>query len=122
MRTYAACRTAMITLGTLDEDDPQSPFPSLRLEDTFMKSTQRGRGLGDSRRTDGKLWHKHGQTAETDNFPVAGVLSNIDSGETEVAASKGEYHTLVQVQRTIFSQGMGLRCQGGKEVILAHFL
>jgi hypothetical protein len=99
MRTYAACRTAMIALGTLDEDAPQSPFPPLSLEDTFMKSTQRGRGLGDSHRTDGKLWRKHGQPVETDDSPVVEVLSNIHSGKTEVNASKGDFYTSVPVQR-----------------------
>jgi hypothetical protein len=91
MRTYAACRTAMIALGTLDTIDPQSPFPPLSLEDTYMKSTQRGRGLGDSRRTDGMLWRKHGQAVETDNPPVAGASSDICSDETKIDASKSEY-------------------------------
>jgi hypothetical protein len=95
MSTYATCRTAMIALGMLNENDPQSSFPPLSLEDTFMKSTQHGRGLGDSRRTDGMLWRKHGQPMDTDDSPVAGAWSDVHSDETGVDASNSGYRTYI---------------------------
>jgi hypothetical protein len=77
MSTYATCHTAMIALGMLNENDPQLSFPPLSLKDTFMKSTQHGCGLGDSHRTDGMLWCKHGQPMDTDDSPVAGAWSDV---------------------------------------------
>jgi hypothetical protein len=65
MKTYKTARNAMISLAVVREGDPHSPFPPLTLEDTFMKSCQRGRGLGDSRQTDGKLWHVGGRNTST---------------------------------------------------------
>ena len=50
---YNALRRAMIALG-LSDDDPM--FPLLSVEDTFRKSTQIKRSVGDSQRTDGLLW------------------------------------------------------------------
>lgn len=91
MRSYAASRAAMIALGSLSEDDPQSPFPPLSLEDTYMKSRQRGRGLGDSRRTDGMLWRKHGEAVEREDSTAAGRLADIHSDETEVDLANREY-------------------------------
>jgi hypothetical protein len=95
MSTYATCHTAMIALGILNENDPQSSFPPLSLEDTFMKLTQHGRGLGDSHRTDGMLWHKHGDPTETDDSPVAGAWSDVHSDETGVDASNSGYCTYI---------------------------
>jgi len=73
MATYASARCVLISLGMLSDDDPHSPFPPLTLEDTFMKSRRRGRGLGDSRRTDGRLWHMQEQAAVPSNTPPGGV-------------------------------------------------
>lgn len=69
MAKYASARRAMIALRTISEDDPDGPFPPLSLEDTFMKSRQQGRKLGDSRRIDGQLWHRHGQTVGPSERP-----------------------------------------------------
>lgn len=52
--TYNHSRRAMIRLGLLNDDDPQ--FPVLTVADTRMKSRQRKRAVGDSRRTDGVLF------------------------------------------------------------------
>jgi hypothetical protein len=60
METDASARTVMISLNIIDEDNPQSVFPPLVLEDTYMKSQYVSQGLGDSRRTDGMLWHMGG--------------------------------------------------------------
>ena len=65
MAVYNSARRAMIALGSVSQDDPQSPFPPLELKDTFMKSRQKGRALGDSRRTEGMLWHMHKPTADS---------------------------------------------------------
>lgn len=56
MASYTAHRQALIKLGFIDKLDPHSIFPELTLPDTFMKSTEGSRCLGDSRRTDGLLW------------------------------------------------------------------
>lgn len=54
MATYNHARRAMIQLGVLNEGD--SGFPHLALADTRMKSRQRKRAPGDSRRTDGVVF------------------------------------------------------------------
>jgi hypothetical protein len=56
IQTYAAARTAMISLGSFDENESPSPFPPLALEDTFIKSREASRCLGDSRRMDGSIF------------------------------------------------------------------
>lgn len=64
MQTYLHARTAMIALGVLsDADGAQSLFPPLSLADTFMKSTQRMRELGDSKCHEGLLWTMGGGVA-----------------------------------------------------------
>jgi hypothetical protein len=73
MATYTSARCALICLGMLSDDDPHSSFPPLALEDTFMKSRRRGRGLGDSHRTDGRLWHMQGQAAVPSDTPPSGA-------------------------------------------------
>jgi len=91
MTMYASARCAMIALRSLDKDDPNGPFPPLTLEDTFMKSRQRKRGLGDSRRVDGNLWHRHGHTVGTSEQPA----NNVDSewvSEEESSACKCHHH------------------------------
>jgi hypothetical protein len=83
MATYASARQAMIALGTVSKTDPHSPFPPLTLEDTFMKSRQRGRGLGDSRRTDGMLWHTHRPAVGTSETIPVGVSTGSQPDEAE---------------------------------------
>jgi hypothetical protein len=78
MQTYNFARSAMITLGFLDPRDTLSPFPPLTLEDTFMKSRQRKRGLGDSHRTDGLLWH------------IGGIVADSKSGSSTTTGAAGE--------------------------------
>ncbi|KAF7369577.1 CxC2 domain-containing protein [Mycena venus] len=55
MATYDAARQAMISLELLSEG-PDSAFPPLSFDDTFMKSVVKKRQLGDSRFTDGRLF------------------------------------------------------------------
>jgi hypothetical protein len=91
METYASARLALILLGVVDSNDPESPFPPLTIEDTFMKSRQRGRGLGDSRRTDGKLWQMHGQIASMGDLTLHGVHADSqvsNQGEMELLPSE----------------------------------
>ncbi|KAJ6555816.1 hypothetical protein B0H19DRAFT_1070977 [Mycena capillaripes] len=62
--SYNYVRKAMISLGTvIDDKDEDSQFPCLSVKDTFTKSRQRERALGDSRRGDGMLYTRIGITA-----------------------------------------------------------
>jgi len=91
METYASARHALISLGVVDDNDPKSPFPPLAIEDTFMKSRQCGRGLGNSHRTDGKLWQMHGQAASTNDLTPYGVHTGSQAsnlGEMELPPSE----------------------------------
>ncbi|KAJ7866022.1 hypothetical protein B0H14DRAFT_2573576 [Mycena olivaceomarginata] len=55
MATYDAARQAMISLDSMSQG-PDSAFPPLSVDDTFMKSVVKKRQLGDSRFTDGQLF------------------------------------------------------------------
>lgn len=91
METYAAARNAMLALGSIDADNvSNSPFPPLALQDTFMKSRQRKRGVGDSRRTDGALW-RMGMMASTSSScqPVVTGGGEMDSlADSDAEGSK----------------------------------
>ena len=91
MTMYASAHHAMIALGSLVKDDPNGPFPPLTLEDTYMKSRQRKRGLGDSRRVDSNLWHRHGRTVGMSEPPANNVDSEWES-EEEAPACKRDHH------------------------------
>jgi hypothetical protein len=56
MDSYNSAQQALVRLGAVKEDDPESPFPPLSIEDTYRKSTLDKRSLGDSRNMDGVLW------------------------------------------------------------------
>jgi hypothetical protein len=56
IQAYNAHRQAIVTLGTLGDNDMNFAFPFLEVKDTFMKSTFHKRQVGDSRRPDGALW------------------------------------------------------------------
>jgi hypothetical protein len=81
METYHFARSSLIALGFLDAGDIQSSFPPLTLEDTFMKSHQRKRGLGDSRQTDGALWHMGGVAGPSRMPPTTGASGQSGVGE-----------------------------------------
>jgi hypothetical protein len=83
MQTYNHARTSMITLKYLDPEDSHSSFPPLTLEDTFMKSQRRKRGLGDSHLTDGLLWHMGGARLESIVGPstMTGSVRGSQGGE-----------------------------------------
>lgn len=66
---YMAARQAMISLGSLSVDDPESPFPPLSVEDTYRKPTDIKRRLGDSRRTDGTAWMARPAAANAVAYP-----------------------------------------------------
>jgi hypothetical protein len=84
MQTYHFARSSMIALGFLDAGDFQPSFPPLTLQDTFMKSHQRKRGLGDSRQTDGVLWHMGGIVSESNAGPSRTPPTTGASGESGV--------------------------------------
>ena len=77
MQTYSFARSSMIRLGFIDAGNPHSPFPPLTLEDTFMKSVQRKRRLGDSRRGDGLLWQMSGSTSGSEVPPFGSRTEDI---------------------------------------------
>ena len=107
METYTSARRALISLGIIDDNDPESPFPPLTIEDTFMKSRQRGRGLGDSRRTDGKLWRMHGQAASTSDPILHGVHTGSqvsNPGEMELPLSECHLYLLCIAHTSDISQ------------------
>jgi hypothetical protein len=86
MAIYALARRVMIKLGVLTDNGPHSSFPPLTLEDTFMKSRQCGRGLGDSRRTDGMLWRMHASLAVGDGKTASS--SQVTSPPLDAGPSK----------------------------------
>jgi hypothetical protein len=80
MQTYAAARDAMCSLGLINADGINSPFPPLTLADTFMKSRQRKRGVGDSHRTDGALW-RMGRITVPSSSSIEPVI--VDGGQMD---------------------------------------
>jgi hypothetical protein len=89
MQTYNFARSSMITLGFIDAENSHSSFPPLTLEDTFMKSQRRKRGLGDSRRVDGLLWHMGGVASESEPSSLRTPTATGASGESEVGGAIG---------------------------------
>jgi hypothetical protein len=85
METYNVARSSMIALGFLGSEESLSSFPPLTLEDTFMKSQQRKRGLGDSHRTDGLLWHMGGVSKSSG----PSLPTPTTNGESEVGKAAG---------------------------------
>ena len=80
MQSYAFARHSMIALRFLDAEDRHSPFPPLTLEDTFMKSRQRKRTVGDSRRADGLIWHM-GSITSGSGTPLLSTPTPTGAGE-----------------------------------------
>jgi hypothetical protein len=59
MAAYEAARQAIISLESLDPA-ANSKFPRLTEADLFMKSVRQKRHVGDSQRTDGRLFRAPG--------------------------------------------------------------
>ncbi|KAJ7239653.1 hypothetical protein C8J57DRAFT_1564709 [Mycena rebaudengoi] len=74
MAGYEAARQAMISLGSLDAS-PDLRFPLLTETDLFMKSVRQKRHVGDSQRTDGRLFQAPVGGLEV---PVASTSSPVD--------------------------------------------
>ena len=100
METYNFARSSMIALGFLDTEDSFSSFPPLTLEDTFMKSRQRKRGLGDSHRTDGLLWHMGDIVSESKSLPLPTPTTN---GESEVEKAVGALYYIFLISAYLSS-------------------
>ena len=93
METYAAARKAMISLGFLDDvSGDRSPFPPLKLEDTFMKSRQRRREVGDSRRPDGPLW-RAGKITVGSRTSMSPTKSSEAKSDIEDSIGACHYHS-----------------------------
>ncbi|KAF4608969.1 hypothetical protein EYR40_001322 [Pleurotus pulmonarius] len=79
---YNHARACMIELsqdlGTADNNTLQQ-FPHLRKEDTFMKSRQKGRLLGDSRRTDGLIFTLTGDASDIGDNSEPKITDTIEA-------------------------------------------
>jgi hypothetical protein len=78
MATYDAARQAMISLDSMSQG-PDSAFPPLSVDDTFMKSVVKKRQLGDSRFTDGQLFTV-GSGATQPSIQPIGVSPALETG------------------------------------------
>jgi hypothetical protein len=88
--SYNSVRAAMISLGTCDKDDTNTPFPHLTVSDTFMKSRRRERALGDSRRGDGLLFTNIGiaSGSKISHPPAANFEEDEDSSSEDQPVDK----------------------------------
>jgi hypothetical protein len=88
--SYNLVRAAMISLGTCDKDDTNTPFPHLTVSDTFMKSRRRERALGDSRRGDGLLFTNIGiaSGSKISHPPAANFEEDEDSSSEDQPVDK----------------------------------
>ncbi|KAJ7846583.1 hypothetical protein B0H14DRAFT_2584040 [Mycena olivaceomarginata] len=78
MKTYDAARQAMISLDSMSQG-PDSAFPPLSVDDTFMKSVVKKRQLGDSRFTDGQLFTVGSDATQPSIQPI-GVSPALETG------------------------------------------
>lgn len=100
MANYNAARDALIALCAVQADDPQSDFPRLELRDTYRKSTQAKRSVGDSRVIDGSLFGRFGGTSTANKTGPLQEIPQDDDWDMDDGVEDEEPAPVVGTQMT----------------------
>lgn len=89
LATYNAARHALIALGSFEASN--TALPPLTIRDTWRKSTERKRLIGDSAMPDGKIFGirpKGGEVYEGEDGVTAEMLAQVDQNEDAETSCK----------------------------------